>query len=165
MIHTEESAVSVPIQILAALAVLTNAVVYGTDAFAALVMRSVYRRLDDTTTTVTAGWSHYYGDLRMPPVGATGLLSALVAAVLAGIGGYPVPTVAAGSGVLALAAWLVLYVRIAKPVNIAQKAAAQSGIVPAQARALQDRWDRIIYPRVGLQLVALIALVVTIATV
>lgn len=155
---------SVSIQILAAIAVLTNAVVYGTDTLAALVMRSVNRRLDDTTMTLSAGWGHYYADLRMPPVGITGLVSALIAAVLAAAGGYAVPAVAAGLAVLALAVWLVLYARIAKPVNNAQKAAAQSGIIPPDARALQDRWDSILYPRVGLQMVVLIALVVAIAT-
>ncbi|GGL33554.1 hypothetical protein [Nocardia jinanensis] len=155
---------SVSIQILAAIAVLTNAVVYGTDTLAALVMRSVNRRLDDTTMTLSAGWGHYYADLRMPPVGITGLVSALIAAVLAAAAGYAVPAVAAGLAVLALAVWLVLYARIAKPVNNAQKAAAQSGIIPPDARALQDRWDSILYPRVGLQMVVLIALVVAIAT-
>ncbi|MCM6773898.1 DUF1772 domain-containing protein [Nocardia sp. CDC159] len=155
---------SVPIQILAALAVLTNAVVYGTDTVAALVTRSVHRRLDDTTMTLSAGWGHYYADLRMPPIGITGLVSALLATVLAGVGGYTVPAVSAGLSVLALVAWLVLYARIAKPVNTAQKAAAQTGTIPPDARALQERWDSILHPRVGLQMVALIALLVTIAT-
>ncbi|WP_327148747.1 DUF1772 domain-containing protein [Nocardia sp. NBC_01329] len=155
---------SVSIQILAAVAVLTNAVVYGTDTLAALVVRSVNRRLDDTTMTLNAGWGHYYADLRMPPIGITGVVSALIASVSAAVGGYTVPAVAAGLAVLALVAWLVLYARIAKPVNNAQKAAAQSGIIPPDARALQDRWESILYPRVGLQMIALIALVVAIAT-
>ncbi|WP_280193480.1 hypothetical protein [Nocardia farcinica] len=66
---------------------------------------------------------------------------------------------------IALIAWLVLYARIAKPVNIAQKAAALSGIIPANARALQQRWDSIIGMRVGLQAIALLAAAVTIAAV
>ncbi|MEU4315466.1 DUF1772 domain-containing protein [Nocardia sp. NPDC024068] len=155
---------TVAIQILAALAVLTNAVVYGTDVLAALVMRSVYARLDDATMTRSAGWGHHYADLRMPPVGVTGLLSALGAAVLAGIAGLAVPAVAAATAVVALVAWLALYARIAKPINSAQKAAAKSGVIPENARALQDRWDSIIYARVGLQMVALTALVVVLAT-
>lgn len=154
---------SVSIQILAAIAVLTNAVVYGADTVAALVTRSVNRRLDDTSMTISAGWGHYYADSRMPPIGITGVVSALLAAVLAAVGGYTVAAVAAGLAVLALVVWLVLYARIAKPVNTAQKAAAQSGIIPPDARALQDRWESILYPRVGLQLVALIALVVAVA--
>ncbi|MGW0181329.1 DUF1772 domain-containing protein [Nocardia sp. NPDC003345] len=155
---------TVTIQIVAALAVLTNAVVYGTDISAALVVRSVNARLDDAAMTISAGWGHYYADKRMPPIGITGLLSALLAAVLAGFAGLAVPAAAAGIGVLALVVWLALYARIAKPVNIAQKAAARSGVIPANARALQNRWDSIIHVRVGLQLVALGALAVALAT-
>ncbi|WP_416564426.1 DUF1772 domain-containing protein [Nocardia testacea] len=152
---------SVSIQILAAVAVLANAVVYGTDVLGALVMRSVYRRLDDATMTLSAGWGHYYADSRMPPVGVTGVVAALGAAVVAALAGATGAAVSAGLAVLALAVWLVLYVRIAKPINEAQKAAARSGVIPPNARALQDRWDSILYPRVALQALALIALLAT----
>ncbi|WP_280462483.1 DUF1772 domain-containing protein [Nocardia carnea] len=153
------------IQVLAVLAVVTNAVVYGADAVAALVTRSVNARLDDATMTLSAGWGHYFADSRMPPVGITGLLSALAAAVLAGFGGYPVSAAAGAVAVVALVAWLVLYARIAKPVNVAQKAAALSGVIPANARALQQRWESIIFLRVGLQVTALVASAVVIAAV
>ncbi|WP_459548926.1 DUF1772 domain-containing protein [Nocardia sp. X0981] len=155
---------SLPIQLLAALAVLTNAVVYGTDISVALITRSVYARLDDATMTLSAGWGHYYGDLRMPPIGITGLVSALAAAILAAFGGLPVPALCAGLAVAALIAWLVLYARVAKPINTAQKAAARAGITPPDARALQNRWDSILYSRVALQTLALIALTATLAT-
>lgn len=152
---------SVSIQILAAVAVLANAVVYGTDVLGALVMRSVYRRLDDATMTLSAGWGHYYADSRMPPVGVTGVVTALGAAVVAALAGATGAAVSAGLAVLALAIWLVLYVRIAKPINEAQKAAARSGVIPPNARALQDRWDSILYPRVILQALALVGLLAT----
>ncbi|MBF6230752.1 DUF1772 domain-containing protein [Nocardia farcinica] len=153
------------VQVLAVLALAANAVVYGTDAAAALVVRSANTHLDDTAMTLSAGWGHYYADRRMPPVGITGLLSMLAAAVAAALGGHTVAAAAAGVSVIALIAWLVLYARIAKPVNIAQKAAALSGIIPANARALQQRWDSIIGVRVGLQAIALLAAAVTIAAV
>lgn len=152
---------SVSIQILAAVAVLANAVVYGTDVLGALVMRSVYRRLDDATMTLSAGWGHYYADSRMPPVGVTGVVAALAAAVVAALTGAAGAAVSAGLAVLALVVWLVLYARIAKPINTAQKAAARSGVTPPNARALQERWDSILYPRVILQALALVALLVT----
>lgn len=152
---------SVSIQILAAVAVLANAVVYGTDVLGALVMRSVYRRLDDATMTLSAGWGHYYADSRMPPVGVTGVVAALGTAVVAALAGATGAAVSAGLAVLALAIWLVLYVRIAKPINEAQKAAARSGVIPPNARALQDRWDSILYPRVILQALALVGLLAT----
>ncbi|AXK84872.1 MULTISPECIES: hypothetical protein [Nocardia] len=153
------------VQVLAVLALAANAVVYGTDAAAALVVRSANTHLDDTAMTLSAGWGHYYADRRMPPVGITGLVSMLAAAVAAALGGHTVAAAAAGVSVIALIAWLVLYARIAKPVNIAQKAAALSGIIPANARALQQRWDSIIGVRVGLQAIALLAAAVTIAAV
>lgn len=153
------------IQVLAVVALVTNGVVYGADAVAALVIRSANTRLDDATMTLNAGWGHYFADKRMPPVGITGLLSALAAAVVAGLSGHLVAAVAAGVAVVVLVAWLVLYARIAKPVNAAQKAAAQSGMIPGNARALQQRWDSIIFVRVGLQLVALVASAVVIAAV
>ncbi|WP_280477033.1 DUF1772 domain-containing protein [Nocardia farcinica] len=153
------------VQVLAVLAPAANAVVYGTDAAAALVVRSANTHLDDTAMTLSAGWGHYYADRRMPPVGITGLVSMLAAAVAAALGGHTVAAAAAGVSVIALIAWLVLYARIAKPVNIAQKAAALSGIIPANARALQQRWDSIIGVRVGLQAIALLAAAVTIAAV
>lgn len=153
------------VQVLAVLALAANAVVYGTDAAAALVVRSANTHLDDTAMTLSAGWGHYYADRRMPPVGITGLVSMLAAAVAAALGGHTAAAAAAGVSVIALIAWLVLYARIAKPVNLAQKAAALSGIIPANARALQQRWDSIIGVRVGLQAIALLAAAVTIAAV
>ncbi|MGI5221866.1 DUF1772 domain-containing protein [Nocardia sp. CA-290969] len=153
------------IQVLAVLALVTNSVVYGADAVAALVTRSVNARLDDATMTLSAGWGHYFADARMPPIGITGLVSALAAAVVAGLSGYPVAAAAAAVAVVALVVWLVLYARVAKPVNTAQKAAALSGVVPENARALQRRWESIIVLRVGLQVVALVALAVVIAAV
>ncbi|WP_280194071.1 hypothetical protein [Nocardia farcinica] len=69
------------VQVLAVLALAANAVVYGTDAAAALVVRSANTHLDDTAMTLSAGWGHYYADRRMPPVGITGQVSMLAAAV------------------------------------------------------------------------------------
>ncbi|MFC9967999.1 hypothetical protein ACFVH4_27530 [Nocardia ignorata] len=63
--------------------------------------------------------------------------------------------VAAGITVAALLTWLTLYARIAKPINTQQTAAALSGIIPSDARALQDKWDTILKYRVTLQLTAL----------
>ncbi|MFD3508375.1 DUF1772 domain-containing protein [Nocardia sp. NPDC058666] len=145
-------------QIIAVAAVLANAVLYGTDVCAAVIMRSVYRKLDDATVTVSAGWGHYYGDKRMPIVGAGGVVAAVLTLVIALAAGQLGAAVAAGIAVAALFAWLALYVRIAKPINTQQTAAALSGIIPANARALQDKWDSILKYRVTLQLIAIAGL-------
>ncbi|WP_433198271.1 DUF1772 domain-containing protein [Nocardia sp. CA-107356] len=151
------------IQIIAIASVLANAVVYGTDACFALITRSVYDKLDDRTVTISAGWGHYYGDRRMPIVGIGGVVTAVAATILAAVGGHASAAIAAGIAVVALVSWLGIYVRVAKPVNTEQTAAAQSGIIPPNARALQEKWNSVIAGRVALQFIAVAALCATIA--
>ncbi|MEU2090159.1 DUF1772 domain-containing protein [Nocardia beijingensis] len=145
-------------QAIAAVAVLSNAIVYGTDVSVAVITRSVYRKLDDATVTMSAGWGHYYGDRRMPVVGVVGVVSAVVTLLIALWAGQIGAAVAAGITVVALLTWLAFYVRIAKPINTQQTAAAQSGIIPPNARALQDKWDSILKYRVALQFIAIAGL-------
>ncbi|WP_280510561.1 hypothetical protein [Nocardia farcinica] len=59
------------VQVLAVLALAANAVVYGTDAAAALVVRSANTHLDDTAMTLSAGWGHYYAHPPHTPGGKT----------------------------------------------------------------------------------------------
>ncbi|WP_107657730.1 DUF1772 domain-containing protein [Nocardia suismassiliense] len=145
-------------QIIAAIAVLANAVVYGTDVCGAVIMRSVYRKLDDATVTVSAGWGHYYGDKRMPVVGAGGVVTAVLTLLIAILAGQAGAAVAAGITVAAPLTWPAPYVRIAKPINSQQTAAAPSGIIPPNARALPDKWDSLLKYRVPLQFIAIAGL-------
>lgn len=69
----------------------------------------------------------------------------------AAISGHTPAAAIAGVAVAALVAWLGIYVRVAKPVNARQTAAARSGVIPANARALQDKWNSVINARVALQ--------------
>ena len=151
------------IQVVAIVSVLANAVVYGTDACFALITRSVYTKLDDHALTISAGWGHYYGDRRMPIVGVGGMATAVVATAVAAIWGHTSAAIAAGISVVALATWLGIYVRVAKPINTTQTAAAHSGVIPVNARALQDKWNSVINARVVLQFVAVAALCAAIA--
>lgn len=145
-------------QIVAAAAVVSNAIVYGTDVCGAMITRSVNRKLDDATVTMSAGWGHYYADKRMPVVGAVGVVTAVLTLLIALWAGQIGAAVAAGITVAALLTWLAFYARIAKPINTQQTAAAQSGIIPANARALQDKWDSILKYRVTLQFIAIAGL-------
>lgn len=145
-------------QIIAVVAVLANGVVYGTDVCGAVITRSVNHKLDDATVTVSAGWGHYYGDRRMPIVGAGGVIAAVLTLLIALAAGQIGAAVAAGITVAALLTWLAFYVRVAKPINSQQTAAALSGIIPANARALQDKWDSILKYRVTLQFIAIAGL-------
>jgi Domain of unknown function (DUF1772) len=150
-------------QIVTIFAVLATAVVYGTDMCAVLVMKPAYARLDDATVTKVAGWGHLYGDKRMPVPGAGGVVCSILATVLAILSGRLPSAIASAVAVAALLAWLVIYVRVAKPINTLQTAAAQSGDIPENARELQTEWESVLGARVVLQGSAVAALCAALA--
>lgn len=148
-------------QVLAVVAILANAVVYGTDFFCAIVQRPALANVDDSTLTRVMGEVHRYGDRRMPVPGAIGIVAALLSAVVAGIAGRPAAAIFSGVATLALAVWLVVYAKVSAPVNKQLTAAATEHTTLSNARSLQVRWDGVINLRVALQLVALLALCCT----
>ena len=144
---------------LAALAALACAVVYGTDVFAALVLRPALAALDDAALTQAAGRIHEYADQRMPLPGAASIVAAAASALAAGLAGHPLQATLAGAALAALLAWLSLYVRIAAPINRELTQAAGAHQIPTNARSMQQQWDHIIGLRVALQATALALLV------
>jgi hypothetical protein len=151
------------IDILAGLAILANAVIYGTDVFGAIILRPAIAAVDDRTLTQLLGHIHRIADRRFPPIGAGGLIAALATAALAAASGRWVSAAAGALATVALIAFLALYNRVSKPVNTALTAAAVADRVPNNARQLQARWDSVINARVALQAVALVALCVGLA--
>lgn len=145
-------------QLAALLAIVATGVVYGTDAFCALVQRPALARVDDATLVAVMGNVHRFGDRRMPAPGIVGLVAAGAASAFAAVAGHPGESVTAGAAFLLLAAWVVLYLRVSAPINRALTAAADAHETPAGARALQRDWDRIIVPRAVLQGLAVAAL-------
>ena len=75
--------------------------------------------------------------------------------------GRPVAAAAAGAAVAILLVWLTLYLRVSAPINRALTAASDNHQTPANARALQRNWDRVIVPRAILQGLATAALCVS----
>ena len=148
---------------LTALAALAAAVVYGTDMFAAVVLRPALAALDDRALTQAAGRIHQYADRRMPLPGATSILAAAASALAAGIAGHPVQASLTGAALGALLIWLALYIRIAAPINHELTRAAATHEIPPNARGMQQRWDGIIDLRVALQTTALALLVSALA--
>ncbi|MHA3701195.1 DUF1772 domain-containing protein [Jatrophihabitans sp. YIM 134969] len=146
------------VQIAALVAIVGTGVVYGTDVFCAIAQRPALARVDDATLTAVMGNVHRYADARMPLPGVAGILAAAVAAVVAGLDGQAVATVAAALAFVLLVSWLVVYLRISAPINRTLTAAVDAHETPADARALQRAWDRVIVPRALLQGVAVIAL-------
>ncbi|MGC5247194.1 DUF1772 domain-containing protein [Gordonia sp. DT219] len=147
------------LQLLVGVSVMANAVIYGIDICAGVIMRPVYAGVDDATMTVMAGRGHHYGDKRLPVVGITGFVTAIAATIGNLITGHIPAAVFGAVAVIALTLWLVLYARGAKPINSRQKEAALSGVIPADARQLQNRWDAMVPTRITLQTVALAALI------
>jgi hypothetical protein len=145
-------------QLLIAAALVTTAVIYGTDVFAAAVLGPALARVDDRTLTGTTGYLHDYADRRLPVPGAIGLAATVAGTAVAALAGHPGAGVAGGAAVLALVVWLLIYRSVSAPINRRLTAAAHEGRIPADARALQRQWDRVINVRAALQAVAVAAL-------
>jgi hypothetical protein len=148
----------------AIIAVLGTGVIYGTDVFCALVQRPALARVDDPTLTAVMGNVHRFGDQRLPLPGILGILGAAAASVLAALAGRPIASATAGAALALLVIWLLLYLLISAPINRALTAAADNHETPANARALQRNWDRIIVPRAILQGLATAALCVSLVS-
>ena len=141
----------------ALLGIASTGVIYGTDVFSALVLSPAASRATDASVADLMGRIHEYGDRRLP---VPGIAAILAAAASAGLAHSSTTRAAAGVALLALGAWLVIYLRISAPVNKQLRAAASSRTVPVDTRALQRRWDSVIWLRAGLQAVALGGLVI-----
>jgi hypothetical protein len=151
------------IEILAGLAILANAVIYGTDVFGAIVLRPAIAAVDDRTLTQLLGHVHRIADRRFAAIGAGGLVAAIATTALAAATGYWVSAAAGALATLALIIFLAICTRISTPMNTALTAAALGDRVPGGARQLQARWDSVIDARVALQTLALAALCVGLA--
>jgi hypothetical protein len=151
------------IEIVAGLAILANAVIYGTDVFGAIVLRPAIAAVDDRTLTQLLGHVHRIADRRFAAIGAGGLIAAMATTALAAATGHWVSTTAGAIATLALIIFLGVYTRVSKPLNTALTAAAVADRVPGNARQLQARWDSVIDARAALQALALAALCIGLA--
>ena len=148
----------------ALVAVLGTGVVYGTDAFCAMVQRPALARIDDRALLAVMGNIHRYGDRRMPLPGVLGLVAAAISAVLAAVAGHGVPAAAAGVAVVLLVVWLVVYLRVSAPINRQLTAAVDQPAPSTDARTLQHNWDRVITIRAVLQGLAVTTLGIALLT-
>lgn len=151
-------------RIAALIGVLGTAVVYGTDAFCAIVLRPALASVDDGALVAVMGSVHRYGDRRMPVPGVLGIAAAATSAVLAIVSAHWSQAIAAGVALAALLVWIVLYTQVSAPINRQLTAAADAGKALPNGRALQAKWDRIIDARAALQGLAVAALCVVLAT-
>jgi hypothetical protein len=76
-------------QLLIAAALVATAVIYGTDVFAAIVLRPALAHVDDRTLTGATGYMHDYADRRLPVPGAIGLAATVLGTAAAHDGRIP----------------------------------------------------------------------------
>ncbi|MFT4041815.1 MAG: DUF1772 domain-containing protein [Gordonia sp. (in: high G+C Gram-positive bacteria)] len=145
---------------MSAIAILAVAIVYGTDLFCALIIRPAAAASADSSIADLIGHIHEFGDRRMPVPGIIGIIATGGLIVLADTTSA---RIAATIAVVALLAWLGIYIRVSAPINKRLRAAAADHTVPTDARELQQQWDRVIWPRAALQAVALGGLIIVIA--
>ena len=141
-----------------AFALLGAAAVYGTDVFFCVVGRTALAHVSDATLVETMGRLHEAADRRMPIFGVIGIVGALASIAFSRVS-WPWALSAVAAQVL----WIVVYRSVAAPVNAELTRHARAGSVPADARALQARWDSVIVLRVllmGFVVVALAAALV-----
>lgn len=142
-------------QILAALAILTTGVVYGTDVFHAIVVKKAATLSSDQAIADQIGHTHLIADKRMPIIGATGILSSLI---LTSINYNTDIAIFFASALVALISHVTVYIKIAKPINDRMSQAALEKLTPTDIRQLQQRWDSVIVYRAALLTIAMIAL-------
>jgi glucan phosphoethanolaminetransferase (alkaline phosphatase superfamily) len=147
------------------ISIMSNAIVYGTDAFCAIVLRSAMARVDDATLARAMGYTHLYGDRRMPVVGAFSFIVVVLSIVSTAVAGSWASAILAGTALLAAFGWLAVYTKISAPINRVLVAAVQEDRQPDGARELQKGWDRVINLRVALQAYILAALAVAVAVI
>jgi hypothetical protein len=151
-------------KVFALIAVLGTAVVYGTDVFGAIVQRPALARIDDRALLAVMGNIHRYGDRRMPVPGVLGMVAVAISVAFAAAAGRWVQAGAAGVALGLLLIWLVLYLRVAKPINHQLTAAIGQSDPAINARELQHNWDRVITIRAVLQGLAVTALCTALLT-
>lgn len=133
--------------------ILGTAVVLGTDMFFLTVGRSALRLASTSAVTEVMGFFHMFADARMPIWGAAAILSNLLLAVFS----------KGEQRWFYLASFLVLllfvafYNLLSRPINRVQTEAAKTGKRLDNGRELQASWDRVLWIRVPLLVVSLLA--------
>ena len=139
--------------VLSLIGILGTAVVLGTDMFFLTVGRSALRLASPAAVTEVMGFIHLFADARMPIWGVLAILSNVLLVVFSR-GGERWYSLAS---LLLLILFVVLYNLLSKPMNKIQTEAAKTGQRLDNGRELQASWDRVLWIRVPLLVVSLLA--------
>ena len=99
------------------------------------------------------GFFHMFADARMPIWGVLAILSNLLLVALSRSGQRWFYC----ASLLVLVLFVILYNLLSKPINRIQTEAAKAGNRPDNGRELQASWDRVLWIRVPLLVVSLLA--------
>ena len=133
--------------------ILSTAVVWGTDIFFLTVGRSALRLATISAATEVVGFLHMFADARMPIWGASAILSNVFLVLFSRTGQrwfY-------GVSLFMLLAFLIVYNRWSKPINLVQTEAARNGRQLENGRELQAAWDKSLVIRVPLLMLSMLA--------
>jgi len=133
--------------------ILSTAVVCGTDMFFLTIGRPALRLASPSAGTEIMGFFHLFADARMPIWGVLAILSNLLLVVLRGNGQRWFYL----ASFLMLILFVVLYNLLSKPINRIQTKAAKTGGRLDNGRELQASWDRVLWIRVPLLVVSMLA--------
>ena len=139
--------------LLSPLGILSTAVVFGTDMFFLTIGRPALRLASPSAGTEIMGFFHLFADARMPIWGVLAILSNLLLVVL-GRSGQRWFYLAS---LIMLILFVILYNLLSKPINRIQTEAAKTGGRLDNGRELQASWDRVLWIRVPLLVVSLLA--------
>jgi hypothetical protein len=133
--------------------ILSTAVVCGTDMFFLTIGRPALRLASPSAGTEIMGFFHLFADARMPAWGVSAILSNLLLAVFSR--GEQRGFYLASLSMLIV--FVLLYNRLSKPINRIQTEAAKTGKRVDNSRELQAAWDRVLWIRVPLLVMSLLA--------
>ena len=133
--------------------ILSTAVVFGTDMFFLTIGRAALRLASSSAGTEVMGFFHMFADARMPVWGVSAILSNLLLVILS----RSEQRWFYLASLLMLILFVILYNLSSKPMNRIQTEAAKSGKTLDNARELQASWDRVLFIRVPLLVVSLLA--------
>ena len=133
--------------------ILSTAVVFGTDMFFLTIGLAALRLASSSAGTEVMGFFHMFADARMPVWGVSAILSNLLLVILS----RSEQRWFYLASLLMLILFVILYNLLSKPMNRIQTEAAKSGKTLDNARELQASWDRVLFIRVPLLVVSLLA--------
>ena len=133
--------------------ILSTAVVCGTDMFFLTIGRPALRLASPSAGTEVMGFFHMFADVRMPIWGVLAILANLLLAALSRSGQRWFYL----ASLLMLILFVILYNLLSKPINRIQTRAARNGEKLDNGRELQASWDRVLWIRVPLLVVSLLA--------